>query len=85
MGQGTEPGAVYNPPLSAAGRLILPLLVFPNSAGRDADIEYRRDSQLMIIKATPNSDRPDAEPYSFYFLLQDKQWELLRRAPTTDK
>jgi hypothetical protein len=80
-----ESGAVYNPPLSATGGLALPLLVFTNSVGRDADIEYRRDSQLMIIKATPHSDQPNAESYSFYFLFQDKQWKLLRRVPITDE
>ena len=80
-----ETGAVYNPPLSATSGLALPLLVFPNSVGRDADIEYRLDSQLMLIKATPHSDRPEAESYSFYFLLQGKQWKLLRRVPITDE
>ena len=80
-----DSGAVYNPPLSATDGLSLPLLVFPNSVGRDADLEYRRDSQLMIIKATPHWDRPNAQSYSFYFLLQDKQWKLLRRVPITDE
>lgn len=77
-------GAVYNPPLSWTGGLALPLLVFPNSVGTDADVEYRRDSQLMIIKATPHSDRPDAIPYAFYFLWQGEQWSLLRRVPIGD-
>ena len=72
-------GAVYSPPLSATGGLDLPLLVLPNSAGRDADIEYRRDSQLLIIKATPHWYRRDAESYTFYFLWQGDQWKLLRR------
>jgi hypothetical protein len=80
-----DSGAVYNPPLSATDGLSLPLLVFPNSVGRDADLEYRRDSQLMIIKAAPHWDRPNAQSYSFYFLLQDKQWKLLRRVPITDE
>jgi len=48
-----ETGEVYNPPLSATGGLTLPLLVFPNSAGRGADFEYRRNSQLMIVCACP--------------------------------
>jgi hypothetical protein len=77
-------GAVYNPPLSWTGGLALPLLVFPNSFGRDADVEYRRDSQLMIIKATPYSNRSDAIPYAFYFLWQGDKWSLLRRVPIRD-
>src|SRR6185436_13813498 len=63
MGQGTEPGAVYNPPLSAAGRLILPLLVFPNSAGRvrRSAPPYPRLSfdlssiRRLVIRTSPSS------------------------------
>jgi hypothetical protein len=68
-----DTGAVYNPPLSATGGLALPLLGFPNSVGRNPDIEYRRDSQLMIINATPHWDRANAQSYSFYFLFRDKR------------
>lgn len=76
-------GTVYSPPLSAGG-LALPLLMLPMSVGRSPDLEYRRDSRLMIVKATPSWDRPNAKSYTFYFLFQNNQWKLLRRVPITD-
>lgn len=80
-------GAVYNPPLSAdGGGLALPVLVLPSAVlGRNPDVEYRLDSRLMIIRATPNSYRPSATSYTFYFLMQGRQWKLLRRVPITDE
>jgi hypothetical protein len=74
-----DTGAVYDPPLSDGGRLTLPMLVFPNSAGGAADTEWRRDSRLMIIKATPHVNRADAVPYAFFFLWPGEHWTLLRR------
>jgi hypothetical protein len=50
-----ESGTVYNPPISEGG-FALPMLTFPNSAGRAAEIQYRKNSRLMIIKATPHVD-----------------------------
>ncbi len=81
-----ETGEVFDPPIAAkSGSLALPLLVLPNSVGRNADIEYRLNSRLMVIKATPHYwERPDPPSYSFYFLLQDGQWKLLRRIPVSD-
>jgi len=81
-----ETGAVYNPPIAADGGLGLPLLVLPSSVGRVADLEYRLDSQLMIIKATPHSwERENAPSYAFYLLMQNSQWKLVRRVPITDE
>ncbi len=77
-------GAVLNPPLSASG-LALPLLVLPDSAGGNAGIEYRRDSRLMIIRATPQLGRPTATSYTFYFVIEDGSWRLLRRVPIADE
>lgn len=76
-------GAVYGPPVSDGG-LALPMLVFPNSAGRAADTEWRRDSRLMIIRATPHANRPDAVAYAFYFLWEGERWTLLRRVPIAE-
>jgi hypothetical protein len=73
-----ETGAVYDPPISNGG-FALPMLVLPNSAGGAADLQYRVDSRLMIVRATPHSDRRDAIPYAFYFLWQGNHWTLLRR------
>lgn len=74
-----ETGAVYNPPVSDDVGLTLPMLVFADSAGRAADVEYRKGSRLMIVRATPHSDRRNAVPYAFYFLWQDDRWTLLRQ------
>jgi hypothetical protein len=71
-------GVVYDPPVSDGG-LALPMLVFPNSAGRAADTEWRRDSRLMIVRATPHANRQDAVSYAFYSLWQGEHWTLLRR------
>lgn len=77
-----ETGAVYSPPLSARLRgLTLPLLAPANSAPSDATIEYRLNSKLMIVKATPNADRPSAVSYAFYFVWEGDRWKLLRRIP----
>lgn len=73
-----ETGTVYNPPLSE-GDFALPILMFPNSAGGAAEVRYRKDSQLMIIGATPHADRRDAIPTTFYFLWQRNNWRRLRR------
>jgi hypothetical protein len=73
-----ETGTVYNPPISEGG-FVLPMLVFPNSAGGAAELQYRKDSQLMIIRATPHPSRRDAIPGAFYFLWQGNHWTLLRR------
>ena len=49
-------GVIYDPPVSEGG-FTLPMLIFPNSVGRAPDTEWRRDSRLMIIKATPHANR----------------------------
>lgn len=76
-------GSVYNPPLSAGG-LALPMLMFPDSAGKAPELEYRLNSRLMIVKATPHWDKPDAVSYAFYFLWQGDRWSLLRRVKIDD-
>jgi hypothetical protein len=76
-------GAVYNPPLSARG-LALSVLVLPDSVGGNASIAYRRDSRLMIIRAMPPG-QPTATSYTFYFVLEDGSWRLLRRVPIAEE
>jgi hypothetical protein len=75
-----ETGAVCDPPVSAGG-LALPMLMFPASVGRAPELEYRVNSRLMIIKATPHWERNDAVSYAFYFLWRGEHWTLLRRVP----
>jgi hypothetical protein len=71
-------GAVYTLPLSK-GQFGLPLLVFPDVVAGPAETEYRKDSRLMIIRATPDTRWPAAKPYAYYFLWQADHWTLLRR------
>jgi hypothetical protein len=59
-----ETGTVYSLPISAGG-FALPTLVLPNSAGGAAEVQYRKDSRLTIIRATPHADRRDAIPNAF--------------------
>jgi hypothetical protein len=73
-----ETGTVYSLPISEGG-FALPMLVFPNSAGGAAEVQYRKDSRLMIIRATPHANRRDAIPNAFYFLWEGNRWTLLRR------
>ncbi len=73
-----ETGAVYNPPVSDGG-LTLPILMLQNYVGGAARTEYRRNSRLMIVSATPRAGSRDAVPYTFYFLWRDDHWKLLRR------
>ncbi len=73
-----ETGTVFMPPISE-GRFALPMLVFPDTAGRAADLQYRRNSRLMIIRATPHADRRGAVPYTFYYLWEGGRWTLLRQ------
>ena len=51
--------------------------MLPNSAEGAADVQYRKDSRLIIIRATPHTDRRDV-PNAFYFLWQADLWTLLR-------
>lgn len=73
-----ETGTVFMPPISEGG-FALPMLVFPDSAGRAADFQYRKDSRLMIVRTTPHADRPSALPYAFYYLWEGRHWTLLRQ------
>src|SRR4051812_9789 len=54
-------GVVYSPPISADGigtqSLAWPLLSLGLSVGRNPDIEFRLDSSLMVIRATPKQTR----------------------------
>jgi len=73
-----DTGALYAAPISDGG-FALPMLLFPNSPGGAAETEWRRDSRLMVIRATPHANLPDAVPYAFYFLWEGERWRLLRR------
>jgi hypothetical protein len=77
-------GAVYYPPITANGvgarSFDLPLLTIGNAVSRNAKVQFRLDSNLMIIQATP-SQAGRHPAYTYYFLWKQNRWALLGRAP----
>ena len=76
-----QTGDVYYPPISinglAALSFDLPVLRARGSAPQNPIVEFRLDSNLLIVRATPgHTDRAN----TYYFLWQGG-WRLLRRAP----
>lgn len=70
-----ETGVVYNPPLSDSE------LHMRYAALGAAQIEFRRDSRLMIIRPTLHAERGETVARAFYFLWENNHWRLLRRVP----
>ena len=76
-------GDVYYPPITftgAAESFDLPLLTLENSVSRNPDIQFRPNSKLMIIKATPVQSESHPS-FTYYFLWNRDRWKLLRRVP----
>jgi hypothetical protein len=74
-----ETGVILLPPIAADGKgFILPLLTLGNSVPGVAEIHYRLDSELMVIRATPVQSR-EHPSFEYYFVLSQGRWELLRR------
>jgi hypothetical protein len=79
-------GQIYNPPISeddGGGQMpfLLPEVILPDvktGAPWVADLEYRLNSRLMVVKAY---DQTQQENYVHYFLWTNNRWTLLRRAP----
>jgi len=72
-------GTVYGPPLSAAGSFTLPLLSVGWSVPSNPEIAFRRDSRLMVIKATPDYTQADHHSYRYYYVWERNQWNLVHR------
>jgi hypothetical protein len=77
-----ETGEVYYPPISfhgvGAASFDLPLLIPGLSVSRNPEIEFRLNSRLMVIKATPKQTEQHPS-YTYYFLWQGDRWTLLKR------
>ena len=58
----------------------LPLLTIGNSVSRNAEVQFRLGSNLMIIKVTP-SEAGRHPAYTYYFLWRQNRWTPLRRVP----
>jgi hypothetical protein len=77
-------GAIYTLPLSR-GQFGLPLLWLRNVLAGPAETKYRKDSRLLIIRATTAAgSSSNVAPFAFYFLWQADHWALLRREPIGD-
>ena len=77
-------GETYYPPISFNGidarSFDLPLLTIGNSVPQNPEVQFRLNSILMIIKATPNQSRGQ-HSYTYYFLWRRNRWTLLRKVP----
>jgi len=74
-------GNVYFPPITATGTaesFYLPLLTLRNHVSRNPDVQFRLNSNLMIIKATPEQSLSHPS-FTYYFLWNRNHWILLRR------
>ncbi|MDX2151629.1 MAG: hypothetical protein SFV54_12900 [Bryobacteraceae bacterium] len=76
-----ETGEVFLPPLAVERTFTLPMLCVGNSVSSNPQITFRRDSRLMVVKATPDCSQMNHHSYAHYFLWQDNHWKLLFREP----
>jgi hypothetical protein len=80
-------GEVHYPPISFEGvgkpSFDLPLLAPDQSVGQNPEIQFRPNSSLMVIRATPNSNQPSHPSYTFYFQWKQNGWTLVRKVPFT--
>ncbi len=76
-------GRVFDPPITHTGigapNLDLPLLSFPHSVPMNPHVDFRRNSRLMIVKASLTL----GHPLTYYFLWERDHWRLLHRTPVT--
>ena len=71
-------GEVFNPPLAVDGTLALPLLnIGGDSGGRNPELEFRKNSRLMIVSATPNWFKGHPRSYRHYFVWESNRWILV--------
>jgi hypothetical protein len=76
-------GDIYYPPITIAGTVenfSLLLLSVGNSVSRNPSVEFRLNSRLMVIKATPVQSHSHPS-FTYYFLWNRDRWSLLRRDP----
>jgi len=76
-------GGIYYPPITFFGAVEnfgLPLLTVGNSVSRNPEVEFRLNSNLMIIKATPVQSLSHPS-FTYYFLWNRNRWTLLRKDP----
>jgi hypothetical protein len=57
----------------------LPLLLLGRSVPQNPELEFRLDSNLMIIKATPNSQIQNQSAFTYFFLWIQNRWKLFKK------
>lgn len=68
-------GIVYDPPSDNGSPLVI--YVPPGAVSHAAEMQFRKNSRLMIVWATPEG----SQSYTYYFLWEATRWKLLRRIP----
>jgi len=77
-----QTGEVFPPPLAREDTLELPLLnIGGYSAGRNPELQFRNNSLLMVVSATPNWFKPHARSYRHYFVWELHRWVLVFKEP----
>jgi hypothetical protein len=77
-------GDVYFPPISINGvgarSFDMPLLAVGEANTQNPEIQFRPNSDLMSIKATPDY-LVNRLSFTYYFLWRQNRWTLLRKVP----
>ena len=75
-------GEVHYPPISFSGigarSFDLPLLTVGDSVPQNPEVQFRPNSRLMIVRATPGGPGPNRS-YTYYFLWRGNRWTLVRK------
>jgi hypothetical protein len=83
-----ETGEIYCPRISFHGigatSFDLPLLTVGLSISRNPELQFRSDSRLFVIEATPRQTQQHPS-YRYYFLWQDHRWTLLKASALEDR
>jgi hypothetical protein len=74
-----QTGDVFLPPLPVDNTFALPLLTIGISPGGNPEVEFRQNSRLMIIDATPQWFKDRHRSYRYYFVWHDDRWTLVHR------
>ena len=68
-------GEVFAPP-DTTSLYRLQSLTYPGDTQKNAEVQFRLDSNLLIIK-----NNSGVCPYISYYLLKENRWELLKKEP----
>jgi hypothetical protein len=72
-------GEVHRLPLALENGFALPLLRIGLTVGSNPEVEFRQNSRLLILSATPNWLRENHRAWKHYFIWENNRWVLLYR------